>query len=125
MSIKSQIEFSLTKRSDMAFIDWEVLAYQNNIDMVFKLNYLLEIDPSFTQKITDTRFPVNDKYADSNFVCIDQDGETVAGFVGILNGLIENNDKYRICATYEGSPRKLIKFELLHLKDENKWEPIK
>lgn len=122
MSIKSQIEFSLTKRSDMAFIDWEVLAYQNNIDMVFKLNYLLEIDPSFTQKITDTRFPVNDKYADSNFVYTEQDGKSIAGFIGVLNGLIEDNDKYRICATYEGS--QLIKFELLYLKDGNKWEPI-
>jgi hypothetical protein len=107
----------------MAFIDWEALAYQNNIDMVFKLNYLLEIDPSFTQKIIDTRFPVNDKYADSNFVYTEQDGKSVAGFIGVLNGLIEDNDKYRICATYEGS--QLIKFELLCLKDGNKWEPVK
>ena len=93
----------------------DLIELNNNLRAVKKLNTMLELDPEFTTKIMGTRFPVNDKYADSDFVCTEMDGRTEAGTLGVLNGLIENNEKYRICATYDNDV--LLRFELLELVD--------
>lgn len=95
----------------------------NNLDIVKKLNDMLMLDREFTEKITDTRYSVNEEYANSNFVCLeDEPGKYSAGLIGVLNGLIHCNNEYRIVGNYDDD-LKLINFSLLELIND-KWKEV-
>lgn len=79
--------------------------------IVEQLNKLLVLDRKFTETIVDTRHPVNENYALSKeFVCMD---DNTAGLIGVLNGILEQDD-VRIAASYEDDEgKKLIGFILV------------
>ncbi len=101
----------------------ELMIANDNLEIVKKLNELLVLDREFTEKMVCTRYPVNEAYADSNFVCIEESGKCSAGLIGILNGLIICNDIYRIAGNYDDVQGKLVNFSLLQLKDD-KWQEV-
>ena len=96
----------------------ELMIANDNLEIVKKLNSMLELDREFTEKMVDTRYTVNDKFADSDFVCLDDGkGKCSAGLIGVLNGLIICNNMYRIAADYDNDSGKLLGFSLLELVD--------
>ncbi len=102
----------------------ELMIANDNLEIVKKLNEMLTLDREFTEKMVCTRYPVNEAYANSNFVCLeDEPGKCSAGLVGVLNGLIICNDIYRIAGNYDDVQGKLVSFSLLMLKDE-KWQEV-
>lgn len=102
----------------------EMSIRNDNMTIVSRLNQLLRIDPIFTRKIVNTRYFVNDDYINSQgFMCIpDESGRYSAGLIGVINGLINSPDRYRIAAKYNNS-NDLQRFALMELVD-NQWKEV-
>lgn len=87
------------------------------LTIVKKLNDLLSLDAEFTKNIIGTRFEVNSSYANSdNFVCLEESGKCTAGLIGVLNGLLDRPDLYRIAAEYNDDS-ELVRFALLQFNN--------
>lgn len=97
----------------------EQLILSENLGIIAKLNEMLKLDKAFTKQITNTRYIVNEAYANSNFTCLDEgDGKCSAGLLGVLNGIIAHgwDCEYRIAANYDDN-NILTHFILYELQD--------
>lgn len=82
-------------------------------NVIKQLNILFELDKGFTEKIVDTRYSVNQAYQNSEeFVCMDDGVNQSAGLIGVLNGLLDQ-DEHRIAASYNDITHELIGFILV------------
>lgn len=82
-------------------------------NVVNRLNTLFKLDPEFTKRMVDTRHAVNSEYVKSEeFVCMDDGITQEAGLIGVLNGLLDQ-DEYRIAASYDDTSMRLIGFVLV------------
>lgn len=92
----------------------------NKESVVAQLNKLLTLDRALTEKFVGIRHPVSKDYTNSGEFIYMQETEQdtpVAGFIGILNGLLDNDD-IRIAAQYEDeAATKLVGFVLIDVKD--------
>lgn len=103
----------------------QALIVNDNLDIVDKLNRMLELDPVFTKNIVNTRHLVNQEYQDSGFVYLQEQDETChTGLLGVLNSLIKRNDIYRVSGQYNDAD-ELIGFCLIELNSYGKWEEVK
>lgn len=88
-----------------------------NLRIVSKLNELLAADEEFLTNIINARFKVNKNYENSSFIySVNNAGDSDAGFLGILNGLIMDNEKYRIIS-HTTDVGEIVKFTLAQFKD--------
>ncbi len=79
--------------------------------IVDQLNKLLAIDPGLVTRLVTNRNPCTKEYADDpDFVCIEENGQTVAGLVGVLNGLLALGDGRAIAIEWDESQSKIVKF---------------
>lgn len=79
--------------------------------VIAQLNKLLSIDPGLVTNLVINRNPCTQEYADDpDFVCIEEDGQVVAGLVGILNGLLALGDGRVIAIEWDKSQSKIVKF---------------
>ena len=92
---------------------------QDNLKIVAQLNRLFEIDPELTKKLVNTRYPVSKAYTeDEEFVYMQDKDEDIpeTGLIGVLNGLVLDTSRFRICGYYDDNDN-LIEFQLLKLKE--------
>jgi hypothetical protein len=81
-----------------------------NLKIVDKLNQLFFIDPELTKNLVNTRYPCNQAYEHSEFVCSDEG----VGLIGVLSGLILDTAHFRFAADYDLN-NQLQGFKLLQI----------
>lgn len=96
-----------------------VVKMGRNTALISQLNKLLAIDPNLTKKLVNARHSVSQAYTESEeFVYMQESDQDipVAGFIGVLNGLVIDTVNFRIAAIYNDCD-ELIRFSLLELQD--------
>jgi hypothetical protein len=93
----------------------------NKQHIVDQLNKLITLDRSLTEQLINGNYqPVSQAYQDADeFVwCYNDEQIAVAGFLGVLNGILEQDD-FRIAADFTGDKHdigQLIGFSLIKVK---------
>ncbi len=84
----------------MSIWEWDRYATDGNIELCVKfLNSLLVIDPVAINKLCNFRVSCNDNLAEHSRAVVTT--ENTVGVLGLLNAVLDPNDKFRIAAVVD------------------------